>query len=188
MDGEESTDNPVDVNVKYEKEVRFVLGVAMVEKDGAKLGVGIPEFEYTEKTIIAQRAWEKKEVEACWYIAGQSNGGGWVKDCRGGKLYTEDENLVLVKGLGGETKEKLNKLGIRNLGELHDTLSNPTRRSNLISTVKGISATKAATWCTLLSDAPLCHGTCQPSNDYRSAPHPYKSRYPPVPNLPPGEK
>lgn len=47
MDGEESTDNPVDVNVKYEKEVRFVLGVAMVEKDGAKLGVGIPEFEYT---------------------------------------------------------------------------------------------------------------------------------------------
>lgn len=62
----------------------------MVEKDGVKLGVRTPKFEYTEKTIIAQRNWEKK--------------------------------------------------------------------------------------------------TCPPVIDHRSAPHPYTCRWPPVSNLPPGEK
>ena len=54
MDGEASTNNPVNVNVKYKKEVRFALGVAKVTKlDGSVLGLRIPAFEYTEQIIIA---------------------------------------------------------------------------------------------------------------------------------------
>ena len=43
-------DNPADVDVKYEKELRYALGVAMIQKmNGSVVGVRIPEFEYTEK-------------------------------------------------------------------------------------------------------------------------------------------
>ena len=102
MDGEASTDNPVNVNVKYEKEVRFALGVAKVTNlDGSVLGLRIPAFEYTEQMIIAQRDYLKKQNEAMAYIKSlTANGGQWVQDCREGRLFEDDDDLTLVKGLG----------------------------------------------------------------------------------------
>ena len=53
MDSKALDDNSVGVNVKYGKEVRFALVIAIVRKlDGAIVGVRIPEFEYTERLSL----------------------------------------------------------------------------------------------------------------------------------------
>ena len=52
----EINDSPVNVNVKYEKEVRFYLGVSLVQLDNGEVeGRRIPCFEYTEHTILAHK-------------------------------------------------------------------------------------------------------------------------------------
>ena len=110
MDGEASTDNPVNVNVKYEKEVRFALGVAMVTRvDGSVDGLRIPAFEYTEQTIIAEKDWKKKQSEAMAYIKSLTSGGQWVQDCRDGRLFADDVDLTLVKGLGKVMQTKMDE-------------------------------------------------------------------------------
>lgn len=101
IDGKASDNSPVDVNVKYEKEVRFVLGVAIFTKlDGTVVGIRIPEFEYTKKTIIAERDWFKKEAKACEYVQDMQNSGAWIMNNWEGRLFENDTELNLPKGLG----------------------------------------------------------------------------------------
>ena len=105
LTGVESTDSPVNVNVnvKYEKEVRFALGVALVKNlDGNIVGMRIKEFDYTEQTILAHKDWQKKVKEAISDVKSRStDGDGWVKDNRNGLLFEDDTELSLLKrGLG----------------------------------------------------------------------------------------
>ena len=52
------------VNAKYEKEVRFALGVALVKyPDGIETGLRIPPVGYTEQTILAHQDWNTKLCE-----------------------------------------------------------------------------------------------------------------------------
>ena len=54
LHGTQSEDAPVNVNVKYEKEARFALGVALVRtNEGRTEGRRIPLFDYTEKPLFA---------------------------------------------------------------------------------------------------------------------------------------
>ena len=56
LDGEGSTGSPVNVNVKYEKEVRFALDVSLVKiENGDIIGKRINKFEYTKQTIITEK-------------------------------------------------------------------------------------------------------------------------------------
>ena len=56
LDGEVSTDNPVNVNVKYKKERRFPLGVAMVKRtNGSVDRVHIHTFDYTKNVIVTEK-------------------------------------------------------------------------------------------------------------------------------------
>lgn len=70
LDGEVSNNSHVNVNIKYEKEVKFSLGVALVQKDAIDgictkiVGIRIPLFEYTEQTIITDRDYRDKMDEA----------------------------------------------------------------------------------------------------------------------------
>ena len=54
MDGKANNDSFVNINVKYKKDVRFALGVALVQKDavdgtdGEIIGMCILAFENTE--------------------------------------------------------------------------------------------------------------------------------------------
>ena len=180
MDGEASTDNPVNVNVKYEKEVRFALGVAMVTRvDGSVDGLHIPAFEYTEQTIIAEKDWKKKQSEAMAYIRSlTANGGQWVQDCRDGRLFEDDVDLTLVKGLGKVMQTKLNGGGITCLKNLFEMLSDPPRRDHIITTTAGLSNKKADKWLQILTDTSLLPGTCPPNIDHRRAANPYTSRFP----------
>ena len=189
MDGKASTDNPVNVNVKYEKEVRFALGVAMVTRlDGTVNGLRIPLFDYTEQMIIAEKDWKKKQNEAMSYIKSLANGGQWVQDCREGRMFEDDDDLTLVKGLGKKIEPKLKEEGISDLKILFESLSNPARRDHLIVAISGLSSKKADKWLQILTDAPLLSGTCPPKIDHRKATNPYISRFSPDLNLPPGEE
>ena len=144
MDGEDSTDNPVDVNVKYEKEVRFALGVAKVTKlDGSVHGLCIPLFKYTEQTIVAQKDFVKKQKEQYAYIKSLTKPGQWVQDCREGRLFEEDDDLTLVKSLSKEMETKVKEQGVTQLKSLFDLLSDPPRRKHLIKHTKYLLVKKA---------------------------------------------
>ena len=71
LEGEESSDSPVNVNVnvKYEKEARFAFGVALVMgNDGVEVGKRIPLFEYTERTILSRVDWKRKIREEIYSV------------------------------------------------------------------------------------------------------------------------
>ena len=58
LDGEESLDSPVKMNVKYEKEVRFALGKALVQmENGDIIGKRVKEFKYTKEIIASEKDW-----------------------------------------------------------------------------------------------------------------------------------
>ena len=50
--------DPLELKVKYEKEVRLMLGVAMVKYPSGEVeGKRVKEFDYTEQTIVTEKEW-----------------------------------------------------------------------------------------------------------------------------------
>ena len=114
LHGTQSEDAPVNVNVKYEKEARFALGVALVRtNEGRTEGRRIPLFDYTEKTIICDLDWRKLCCEANTMVRGGEGLGGWKGDYREGRLYENDalwtKKQSLLKGLGGGNDAKIKR-------------------------------------------------------------------------------
>ena len=77
--------------------------------DGTIDGLRIPLFDYTEQMIIAEKDWKKKQNEAMSYIKSLANGGQWVQDCREGRMFEDDDDLILVKGLGKKMNQNEKK-------------------------------------------------------------------------------
>ena len=145
-DGIKSKDSPVNVNVKYEKEVRFALGVALVTyPDGTEAGLRIPLFEYTEQTILAHRDWNTKLREEMNRVKGLQSGGRWVVSGRGENAIYESDGAVVLKGVGKRMAELLNTAGITNLISLKARCNNPEQATLLVA-MKGITARKLELW------------------------------------------
>ena len=179
LDGIETDDVPVNVNVKYEKEVRFALGVALVKTtNGDVVGKRIKEFEYTEQTIIAEKDWQVKVRLAIGEVKSRTGDGyGWTFDRRAGQLFEDDKELELLPQLGGKMATKLKEKGLTSLKLLFEEISDPQRCNNLISAVKGLSKKRADACVSILTEK-LLPGACPPKINHRDAPNPYLSRYP----------
>ena len=105
----EINDSPVNVNVKYEKEVRFTLGFALVQLDNGEVeGRRIPCFEYTEQTILAHKDWIRKYDGAIRHIKDlpTTERKDWVSDPRNGRIFENDADLTLLSGLGIRCKRR----------------------------------------------------------------------------------
>ena len=117
VDGIESNDSPVNVNVKYEKEVRFALGVALVQLDSGEVeGRRIPCFEYTEQTIVAHKDWIRKYDDAIRHIKDlTTERKDWINDPRNDRILENDTDLTALTGLGAKMQDHLKAEGITTL-------------------------------------------------------------------------
>ena len=159
LDGQECTDSPVDVNVKYEKEVRFAFGVALIMgNDGIEVGKRIPCFEYTEQTILSRVDWARKIREEIFRVKGIAKEKGWVVSCREGRYYEADDLIILKNGLGIKMQDQLNAVGITNLGELIQAMTTPGRLQEL-RTLPRFTMNKVTLWTRVLSSN-LLPGAC----------------------------
>ena len=106
---------PSNTRVKYEKEVRFALGVAMVEfaptaqREAKVEGVRCDAFNYTNKTIIPEEEFQQRigdEIHCVKHLPGDSSGnkGIWTVDLRNGRLFDNDD-VTMVRGWRRERKQ-----------------------------------------------------------------------------------
>lgn len=128
--------------MKYEKEARVVLGVALVRiNDGRTEGQNTPPFDYTEKPISREDDWRKLYCEANTIIKGNEGLGGWKCEyIEAGCLYKNGTIWIkkgLIKGLEKRTK-MLNGKGFTTMSELKLTCLDNDRESPLVAEVSAV--------------------------------------------------
>ena len=125
VNGEYSNEEKSVLNVKYEKECRLGLGVAVVvplAEDGTSLphnGRRCHPFNYTTKVLISvddYKRLKKVEIKRVKNLTGRL--GVWIESQRiKGVLYRND-TLNQMKGVGQKTVEKLKLIGIKTVNDL----------------------------------------------------------------------
>ena len=116
---------PTNTKVKYDKEVRFALGVAMVKTIDNKIeGRRLEPFDYTNKTIIPAEDWNRKEAEEIKRVKSLEgdrfgNKNIWTEDIRHGRIF-EGDVLVpgLINGIAAAKAKMLATIGINTVGDL----------------------------------------------------------------------
>jgi hypothetical protein len=108
------------LQVKYEKEVRMCLGVAVVEnEDGIKEGVNAKPFNYSGKNIIAISEMKKKVNAEINRIKNLTYGGSnWVIDKRIVGTKYESDPVLFITGLGTTYSQRLGQSGLKTIGDL----------------------------------------------------------------------
>ncbi|GFH53203.1 hypothetical protein CTEN210_09679 [Chaetoceros tenuissimus] len=164
---------------KYNEEVRLSLGVV---KNSQSSGENLAPFVYTNKTLISERDWKKKEKEAIERVLQLENpkNGGWivVDPSTEGKIYQNDK-LTVLKGLSEKREKRFVEVGVE---KVVDILSLSESQIETITTKRGAGngdVTKA-----LLTGFINQAETCQrihrpPSIDYRkvAGKNPFEARY-----------
>ena len=108
------------LNVKFQKEMRAVFGVAMkLDERGFVHGVQLMPFNYTEKKVIPKMEADKIILNKIACIKGLNcDNRKWVKDERViGVLYFND-SVIRIEGVGKVAKRLLNENGILYVGDL----------------------------------------------------------------------
>ena len=131
MHGKYSEEDTTILNVKYEKECRLGLGVAMVmplAPDGTTLpceGKRCYPFNYSTKVLISIDDYKKMkriEINRVKYLSGRM--GFWVESKRDDGMLYQNDQVSLMKGVGKKTVEKLESIGIKTVRDLKK-ISNP---------------------------------------------------------------
>ena len=181
--GDKSEDSPVNVNVKYEKEARFALGVALVKKlDGKVEGKRIPLFDYTEKNIISNEDWKKACAASILMVKGGDGKSGWKGETRDEYQIYENDTLwqqgcgAFLKGLGKQTMVRLNAAGIIAMSDLKNCCFNDEHSENVVKETQGVSKNKMAQWKVQFERTHLGQGSVK-TFDHRTAANPFKARY-----------
>ena len=109
---------PTLTKVKYSKEIRLVLGVAIVKKkDGGLEGRRCEPFDYKEKMIVSEADWQKKVAEEIKRVRTMNKSSAavkwhWFETNCGEEIY-EDDPLTVLKGVGKGTAKKLEDTGVK---------------------------------------------------------------------------
>ena len=179
--GEYSKEQKTRLNVKYEKECRLGLGVAMVtplSDDGTPLpsvGRRCVPYDYTSKVMVSVDDYKKlmkAEFQRVRALKGRS--GFWVQSNRDPNiLYYQNDPVNKIKGIGKKTAEVLEQVGVKTVGDLSQ-FESPTEIERLLKSKK-ISQAKLTKYWTearqvVDKDAP-------PDIDHRLSPNPYKSKF-----------
>ena len=109
---------PTLTKVKYSKEIRLALGVAIVKKkDGSLEGRRCEPFDYTDKMIVSEADWQKKVAEEIKRVRTMNKSSAavkrhWFETNRGEEIY-ENDPLTVLKGVGKATAKKLEDAGVK---------------------------------------------------------------------------
>ena len=112
------------INFKYDKEARLMLGVASLKyTDGKTVGVRLPPFDYTNKTIIPHNDFQKKVNESIKTIKDiipdeYGRKGGWVVSSRRKGEIFEYDNINVLHGISEKKKHMLNEIGIHKVKDI----------------------------------------------------------------------
>ena len=177
--GEYTKERKTILNVKYEKECRLGLGVAMVtplSPDGTQqspVGRRCHPFDYTSKVMISIDDYDRLlKIEINRVKSLQGRNGYWVQCSRNKDIkYYSDDPVTLLKGVGKKASQKLQEIGIKTIGELKQ-MKLPIQHDNL---PKGMTAKKLTSF---VNEAQLASNqSAQKTIDHRVASNPYESKF-----------
>ena len=169
------------LSVKYEKEVRFCLGVFLKEGDSGEVtGEKLKMFNYTEKTIVAIERRDKLRSLAILHVkkakrTGTGTTSVWIKNTReDGAIYRND-STGMIKGIGPGKVKALAELDIHSVNDLKNLATEKIENIGG-KTISGLTTNSLNKWhhlaqVALDEDAPT-------PVDHRDAVNPFMSRFP----------
>ena len=124
--GEYSKERKTVLNVKYEKECRLGLGVAMVtplSQDSTPLpsvGRRCYPFDYSSKVMTSLDDYKRlMDIEFQRVKSLKGRNGYWVSSSRDDTIsYYNDDPVSLLKGVGKKTGQLLQEMGMTTIGQL----------------------------------------------------------------------
>ena len=178
-EGSYQNTDPSTLKCKYDKEIRLLLGVAMVEyEDGSIEGKRVKPYSYTEKTILCESEWTTKlrsgilETKALQET--QKKRSGWIISSRKEDEIFMDDDIDLIKGISKSKKTILNAEGLVMVKDLVEKLDNEAVRKELVSKVRGVGMASLNKWWT---QAKTASAGCCVFVDYTAAENPFQERY-----------
>ena len=161
------------VNVKYEQEVRLLLGVIKIRgNDGNSIGKRLPPFSYTSKVVVTIDDREKLRALTIKDVK-QSTGQFWLMDTRDSTVIYQDDDITVVNGLGAILKERLSAVGVTTIKHLKnltdEEISKYIKKDKLpINRLKTFRAEVLSKF--VPQDSP-------PKFDHRTTENPFQSKY-----------
>ena len=165
--------------VKYNKEIRLMLGCCIVKLQGADgeelCGRRLPAFDYTNRWVVTITQYEEECIpRAIRKVKDGSVKRGWVEGER-----TEDEGIfeedpvTILKGVGKGMARWLARHGIKKVKQLTRLRS---ARISRLTKRRGLNVVKVQEW---INEAKGAHSGEFVMNvvDHRKAVNPYESRY-----------
>eukprot|EP00536_Pseudo-nitzschia_multiseries_P013397 jgi/Psemu1/35149/gm1.35149_g len=137
--GEYAASDKSVLQVKYEREARFCLGVFMTDDDK---GHRVDEiFEYTEKKLITRPEREKLRLQVIAYAKTQKGMPSkvWIRDDRPPGAIYGNESVQQIPKLKGKTFQKLQQHGLVLVRDLKALSSQPDRIRAIAAATPGIS-------------------------------------------------
>ena len=139
VEGKYSKERKSKLNVKYEKECRLGLGVAMVtplSDDGTPLpsvGKRCAPFDYTSKVIVSVDDYHKlMKIEFQRVKSLKGNNGYWILSTRDPNIiHYQNDPVSNIKGVGKKTKELLEEVGIKTVGDVK-RIESPTEMEKML--------------------------------------------------------
>ena len=177
--GQYTKERKTKLNVKYEKECRLGLGVAMVQPlDQA--GIAMPSigrrchpFDYTSKVMIGIPDYKRlMKVEFQRVKSLKGTNGYWYESARDPTiLYYRNDPVKMLKGVGKKAVEMLESIGIKSVGDLK-AIQSPTDIKEMPSRLSTNKLTK------FISEAQKAVDQDAPVGiDHRNSSNPYESKF-----------
>eukprot|EP00536_Pseudo-nitzschia_multiseries_P003424 jgi/Psemu1/7750/gm1.7750_g len=173
--GEYAASDKSVLQVKYEREARFCLGVFMTDDDK---GHRVDEiFEYTEKKLITRLEWEKLQLQVIAYAKTRKGMPSkvWICDDQPPGAIYGNESVQQIPKLKGKMFQKLQQHGLVLVRDLKALSSQPDRIRAIAAATPGISFNRLSGFA---HAAAIClEGDPPPVFDHRQADNPYESLY-----------
>ena len=136
--GEYSQERKTILNVKYEKECRLGLGVAMVtplDPDGTTLpaeGRRCHPYDYSSKMMISVNDYKRMtKLEFDRVKSLKCRNGYWISSNRDQNIkYYSNDPVIMLKGVGKKASQQLKEIGITTIGEVKN-IEDPSKLDNL---------------------------------------------------------
>ena len=176
-------------NLKFEKQGRYCMGVAMKKtvdvetgEENESEGIRLPYFDYTGREVLSISKYENKINEEVRRVREDITCGyssGWIKSTHSnGEIFGED-GVKFIHGVGEFTKNKLEIGNIKSVKDLMFIHHSPVEINSKLKSISEIPGTPSfATLKRLHHKAAVATIGLPPAEEnYLSTPNPYLARY-----------
>ena len=124
---------------KYEGQFRGGFGIAKIWKDGEWVGVRLPLFDYSGKTLMTEKNMEDKRFQAIRHLKDKNkrDNAKWTENARPVGVYYLSDALSTVKGIGPMKANAFADCGITTVAQLRVLVGNDELINAAIKSVRG---------------------------------------------------